>query len=287
MRCYGRRDDQWDPNRDLLSGRPGTEGVTAWDNRLCVEAVLYRYHGDLPDCCKNVHRRFSRWAETGVWEKVFQRLAAEADNESAMIDGTIVHAHQHSAGARKKLASTRRSRGGLSTKIHTLVDAFGNPVGFHLTGGEDHHQVGADALLPDMRADMLLTGRVIKPLTAAGKTAVIPSMANRQQPRAFDRDTDAAQFTTGSGSRQSRVLVLRAAACRSPSCRSPSCRSPWATPRAKQSPEGGDWFRDACGSGPPRRPLPAFRPAQSPDSRRRIRCRCGPGRIPAFRRCWH
>jgi transposase len=87
-----------------------------------------------------------------------------------------------------------RSRGGLSTKIHTLVDALGNPIGFHLTGGEAHDLVGADELLPDMAANMLLADkafdadkRVIKPLTAVGKTAVIPSKANRKQPRKFDR----------------------------------------------------------------------------------------------------
>jgi transposase len=52
-----------------------------------------------------------------------------------------------------------RSRGGLSTKIHTLVDALGNPTGFHLTGGEVHDLVGADELLPDMEADMLLADK--------------------------------------------------------------------------------------------------------------------------------
>ena len=114
MRRYGLRDDQWDQIRDLLPGRPGTVGVTASDNRLFVEAVLYRYRAgipwrDLPERfgdCKNVHRRFSRWAETGVWERVFQKLAADADNEYAMIDSTIVRAHQHSAGAQKKWGST-------------------------------------------------------------------------------------------------------------------------------------------------------------------------------------
>ena len=81
MRRYGLRDDQWDQIRDLLPGRPGTVGVTASDNRLFVEAVLYRYRAgipwrDLPERfgdCKNVHRRFSRWAETGVWERVFRQ----------------------------------------------------------------------------------------------------------------------------------------------------------------------------------------------------------------------
>lgn len=117
MRRYGLRDDQWERIKNLLPGREGTVGVTAADNRLFVEAVLYRYRAgipwrDLPDRLgdwKNVHRRFSRWAKSGVWQRVFQALAAEADNEYAMIDSTIVRAHQHSAGAKKKSVRTRRS----------------------------------------------------------------------------------------------------------------------------------------------------------------------------------
>ena len=54
-------------------------------------------------------------------------LAADADNEYAMIDSTIVRAHQHSAGAQKKDGEDQaigRSKGGLSTKIHAMVDAL-------------------------------------------------------------------------------------------------------------------------------------------------------------------
>ena len=40
---------------------------------------------------------------------MFEILAADADNEYAMIDSTIVRAHQRSAGAQKKPAKTRRS----------------------------------------------------------------------------------------------------------------------------------------------------------------------------------
>ena len=117
MRRYGLRDDQWDRIRDGLPGSSGSVGVTAADNRLFVEAVLYRYRAgipwrDLPERFgdwKNTHRRFSRWAKTGVWKAIFQTLAADADNEYAMIDSTIVRAHQHSAGAKKKPARTRRS----------------------------------------------------------------------------------------------------------------------------------------------------------------------------------
>src|SRR4051812_26692879 len=110
MRRYGLRDDHWERIRDLLPGRAGTVGVTARDNRLLVEAVLYRDRAgvpwrDLPERFGEggrVQRRSSRWAIAGVRDRVFQHLAGEADNESAMIDSTIVRAHQHSAGAPKK-----------------------------------------------------------------------------------------------------------------------------------------------------------------------------------------
>jgi transposase len=47
----------------------------------------------------------------------------------------------------------------LSTKIHALVDALGNPLGFKLTPGQAHDLQGADALLPDMAADTLVADR--------------------------------------------------------------------------------------------------------------------------------
>ena len=110
VRRYALRDDQWERIRDLLPGRADTVGVTAKDNRLFVEAVLYRYRAgiawrDLPErfgSWKAVHTRFSRWAERGVWQRVLNTLARDADNDYAMIDSTIVRAHQHSAGAPQK-----------------------------------------------------------------------------------------------------------------------------------------------------------------------------------------
>ena len=88
----------------------------------------------------------------------------------------------------------RRSKGGLSTKIHALVDALGNPIAFFLTQGQAHDLQGADALLPQMQADTLLADkafdadeRVIEPLLAAGKTPVIPCKRTRKNRRAYDR----------------------------------------------------------------------------------------------------
>ena len=117
MRRYGLRDDQWERIKDLLPGREGYVGGTAADNRLFVEAVLYRYRAGIPwrdlparfGDWKNVHRRLRRWCESGVIERIFRYLAADHDNEYMIIDRTIVRAHQHSAGALKKGARIRPS----------------------------------------------------------------------------------------------------------------------------------------------------------------------------------
>src|SRR5450432_1708565 len=92
MRRYALRDDQWDRIKDILPGREGHVGVTAKDNRLFVEAVIYRYRAGIPwrdlperfgDPIK-IHTRFSRWARSGVWKKLFEMLASDADNEYAL-----------------------------------------------------------------------------------------------------------------------------------------------------------------------------------------------------------
>jgi transposase len=88
----------------------------------------------------------------------------------------------------------------LSTKIHALVDALGNPLAFFLTPGQAHDLDGADALLPQMVADTLLAdkaydadARVIEPLLAAGKSPVIPPKRNRVTPRPLDKAMYAAR----------------------------------------------------------------------------------------------
>lgn len=143
MRRYGLRDDQWDRVKDFLPAREGHVGGTAQDNRLFVEAVLYRYRAGIPrrdlpprfGDWKIVWQRFDRWAKSGVFDRIFKTLASDHDNEYMWLDATIVRAHQHSAGAQKsgENQAIGRSRGGLTTKIHAVVDALGNPLGFSLT----------------------------------------------------------------------------------------------------------------------------------------------------------
>jgi transposase len=102
----------------------------------------------------------------------------------------------------------------LSTKIHALVDALGNPLGFIPTPGQAHDLEGADALLPDMAAEVLLADqafdadeRVIEPLRARGKSFVIPPKSNRKVQRDFDRMATRHAISSRTSSASSRNIA--------------------------------------------------------------------------------
>ena len=83
----------------------------------------------------------------------------------------------------------------MSTKIHARTDALGNPTGLLITPGQAHDLEGADHFLPTLKADILIAdrifdadARVLEPLAAAGKMAVIPAVPNRREVRKLDKD---------------------------------------------------------------------------------------------------
>ena len=123
-------DDDWDRIQDLLPGRPGQPGVTAFDNRLFVDAVLWIAKTgapwrDLPERFGNsnsVWRRFDRWARRGRWQKVFEALQ-DPDLEWLILDSTVVRAHPHAAGAKKG----RAAQAGRSSKPSAGAGAASPP----------------------------------------------------------------------------------------------------------------------------------------------------------------
>lgn len=108
-------DRLWEKLEPLLPGKPTDSGATAKDNRLFLEAVLWRVRTgspwrDLPPSFGNwnsTFRRFRRWARTGVFESLFKAMSDVPDFEYALIDGTIVTVHQKASGA----------KGGLKTRL--------------------------------------------------------------------------------------------------------------------------------------------------------------------------
>ena len=102
---YELTDTQWRRISGLVPGKAGDPGRTGADNRQFVNGVLWvlrsgaHWH-DLPERYgkwKTVHKRFTRWAEAGVWEKVFASLAVAPDNEYLMLDSSLIRAHQQAA----------------------------------------------------------------------------------------------------------------------------------------------------------------------------------------------
>ena len=108
-------DRLWQRLEQLLPGKVSDSGVTARDNRLFLEALLWRVRTgspwrDLPPDFGNWNsqfRRFRRWAKSGVFESLFKSMSEDPDFEYALIDGTIVSVHQKATGAKGGLKITQ------------------------------------------------------------------------------------------------------------------------------------------------------------------------------------
>jgi transposase len=109
MKRYEVTDAQWQKIKDLLPPEqsPGG-GRRAKDNRKMFNAMLWVARSgapwrDLPEyygSWKSVYTRFRRWQMGGVFDEALDALSQEADEESVMIDATIVRVHQHGCGAK-------------------------------------------------------------------------------------------------------------------------------------------------------------------------------------------
>jgi transposase len=102
---YELSEAQWRRIEAFLPGKAGDPGRTAADNRSFVNGVLWVLRSgarwsDLPTRYgkfKSVHKRFTRWSANGTWDRMFEILTKDRDNEYLMIDTTIVRAHQQAA----------------------------------------------------------------------------------------------------------------------------------------------------------------------------------------------
>jgi transposase len=103
MNRHGLGGDKFARIKKLLPGRAEHVGRDRnWVIGSSSTGVPWR---DMPvrfAASKNIHTRFSRWAKKGIGRSPFKAVADYPDNEYAVIDATIVRAHQDSAGARKK-----------------------------------------------------------------------------------------------------------------------------------------------------------------------------------------
>jgi putative transposase len=118
---YELSDAQWERIAPLLPGKATDPGRTGADNRLFLNGVLWvlrsgAHWRDLPERYgkwKSLHKRFTRWAKAGVWERVFASLIKDRDNQYLMLDSTLVRAHQQAA----------TGKGGPATRLWGVAEA--------------------------------------------------------------------------------------------------------------------------------------------------------------------
>lgn len=145
----------------------------------------------------SVYKRFARWSDKGIWERLFSTVADAPDMEAVMLDSTVIRAHPCAAGAPKTQGGQAaqalgRSRGGFTTKIHVSVDALGNPLRVRLTPGQRHDVTQAADLLEGLDYQAVIADRsydsddLIDTIQAQSAVAVIPARANRRNPRSHD-----------------------------------------------------------------------------------------------------
>ncbi|MGW0704358.1 IS5 family transposase [Streptomyces sp. NPDC002867] len=147
----------WDRIEPLMPADP-VRGRRWADHRRTLEAIAWKYRTnspwrDLPGELgpfQTAHKRLIRWGVDGTWEAILAAVlaAADADDDidwTVSVDSTVVRAHQHAAGARKRGRfgqgepadhALGHSRGGLSTKIHLAADGGARPLAFTVTTGQ-------------------------------------------------------------------------------------------------------------------------------------------------------
>ncbi|MCL5776448.1 IS5 family transposase [Limibaculum sp. FT325] len=196
---YALTDAEWRLIKPTLPCKP--RGVPRVDDRRVLNGIFWVLRSgapwrDLPErygpytTCYN---RFVRWRFAGVWDRVLAAISRRDDADVQMIDSTIVRAHQHATCIKHGVTEEfGRSRGGLTTKIHAVVDGNGLPLRLALAPGHQHDSLSATALiegLPEggmLLADKAYDANAIRSLVASrGGWANIPPRRNRRDPICF------------------------------------------------------------------------------------------------------
>ena len=196
---YELSDCEWSVIKPMLPNKP--RGIPRVDDRRVLNGIFWTLRSgapwrDLPEIFgprTTCYNRFVRWRRAGVWDKIMETLAAAHDAAVLMIDTSIVRVHQNAACiVGNSEQDMGRSRGGLTSKVHAVVDANGLPVRLGLSPGEAHDNRLCPVLLADLCSrTMVLADRgydadwIREFVNQQGAWANIPPKVKRKGPICF------------------------------------------------------------------------------------------------------
>ena len=232
---YELTDHEWSAIKPMLPSK--VRGVPRVNDRRVLNGIFWMLRSgapwrDLPSSFgpyTTCYNRFVRWRKAGVWSRVMEALAAAHDPAVQMIDTSIVRVHQHGACiTRNRRQSMGRSRGGLTSKIHAVVDTNGLPVRLALTDGEAHDSRLAGKLLSRLKPGTML-------------------LADRGYDADWIRDL---AIALGPTFRREVIVTIRSA-----SARISTVRATWSNSSSIRSNSVGGWRRATINSRPTTWPL--------------------------------
>lgn len=164
IRRHELTDQQWEQLRPLLPPQKPPTGRPAIDHRRILNGLLWLLRTgapwrDLPERYgpwETVASRFYRWRKAGLWDRLFAAVQQQADARGHLdwglhfVDGTIIRAHQHAAGAPSgdpTAEALGRSQGGFSTKVHLRAEGGGHLITLVLTPGQQHEATVFESLM--------------------------------------------------------------------------------------------------------------------------------------------
>lgn len=106
---------QWQKLKPLLPAQKPEVGRPNHDHRTTINGILWVWRTgapwrDLPErygAWETVSGRFYRWRQSGLWQQILARLQQQADAAGKVnwnihfVDGSVIRAHQHAAGAKR------------------------------------------------------------------------------------------------------------------------------------------------------------------------------------------
>ncbi len=222
MNRHDLTDRQWERLQGLLPPQKPPTGRPNLDHRIVINGILWIARTgapwrDLPErygIWSSVASRFYRWRKAGIWQRIWAALQRLADIEGRIdwevhfVDGTIVRAHQHAAGAKGSSPTVEalgRSQGGFGTKVHLRAEGGGKPMTFVLTPGQRHESTVFERLSehgavkrlgpgrPKRRPKRVVgdkgysAGRIRRYLRRHGIRVTIPRRRDERRRGVFDR----------------------------------------------------------------------------------------------------